>query len=255
MSESIRISRDGRVANLTIDRPPLNILDLAALAELRDALVSLAGDDSPQLLVLRGGGEKAFSAGVAVQDHTADKIAAMLETFHASLATLLDFPAPTIAVIRGHCLGGGMELAAACDLRLCAGGSKFGQPEIELGCYPPWAAAHYPELLGHATATELLMTGRTFGAGEALLFGFVQRVVGEASLEAALEELAGSITEKSAAVTRLTIRALRARRGRSFEEALAESERLYTEELTRTHDMNEGLAAFLEKRRPEWSHR
>jgi cyclohexa-1,5-dienecarbonyl-CoA hydratase len=254
MSPALRLERDDRVAHLTLDRPPLNILDLKALAELRDVLTALAGSAPPQLLVLRGG-ERAFSAGVAVQDHTPDKIDAMLETFHAGLATLLDFPAPTIAVIRGPCLGGGMELAAACDMRLCTGDSTFGQPEIELGCYPPWAAAHYPELLGHATATELLLTGRTLTAGEALLCGFVQQVVGENALEAALESLVGRITGKSAAVTRLAVRALRARRGRSFERALAESERLYTEELTRTHDMNEGLAAFLEKRPPEWSHR
>lgn len=254
MAPALALARSGRVATLTLDRPPLNILDLAALGELHEALAALEADDSLQALVLRGG-ERAFSAGVSVQDHTPDRIDAMLESFHAGLAILYDFPAPTVAVIRGHCLGGGMELAAACDLRLCTAGSRFGQPEIELGCYPPWAAASYPELLGPAVAAELLLTGRIFDAAEAERLGFVQRAVPEPELDAAVADLVGRITGHSAAVTRLTVRALRAGRGTGFAAALAESERIYKEELTRTHDMREGLTAFLEKRKPEWSHR
>ncbi|MCZ6507269.1 MAG: enoyl-CoA hydratase/isomerase family protein [Acidobacteria bacterium] len=255
MNESIRLSCDGAIASLTIDRPPLNILDIATLGELDRALTSLTADEGIQLLILRGAGPKAFSAGVAVQDHTAEKIDSMLESFHAGLRRLLDFPAPTLAVIDGHCLGGGMELAAACDLRFAATACIFGQPEIELGCYPPWAAAHYPQLLGLGNTADILLTGRTFDTDEAVRIGFVQRAVPAGDLDAAVDEFAAAITSRSVAVTRLAVRAIRARRGRGFDDALRESERLYTEELTRTADMNEGLTAFIEKRSPEWKHR
>ena len=254
MSDSLILERAGRVATLTVDRPPLNILDLAALDDLRLKLEALSEEADLQLLILRGGGVKAFSAGVAVQDHTPDKIESMLESFHASLRLLLDFPAPTLAAIRGHCLGGGMELAAACDLRFATAGSSFGQPEIQLGCYPPWAAAQYPELLGPGVTTDLLLTGRILDAAEATRLGFVDRKVDDDRLDDEVAEFSGQVTAHSAAVTRLAVRAIRARRTRDFAQALSESERLYTEELTQTHDMNEGLTAFLDKRRPSWRH-
>jgi cyclohexa-1,5-dienecarbonyl-CoA hydratase len=179
----------------------------------------------------------------------------MLDSFHSGLRALRDFPAPTLAVVRGHCLGGGMELAAACDLRFAAAGSRFGQPEIELGCYPPWAAAHYPELLGAGITTDLLLTGRILDAAEARDIGFVDRLVDPEALDATVAEFVVQVTAKSRPVTRLALAAIRARRGRGFDAALAESERLYTRELTRTHDMTEGLEAFLAKRRPEWQDR
>lgn len=254
MSDSLILERAGRVATLTVDRPPLNILDLAALEDLRLKLEALSEDADLQLLILRGGGAKAFSAGVAVEDHTPDKIESMLESFHAGLRLLLDFPAPTLAAIRGHCLGGGMELAAACDLRFATAGSSFGQPEIRLGCYPPWAAAQYPELLGAGVTTDLLLTGRILDAAEATRLGFVDRRVNDDRLDDEVAEFSSQVTAQSAAVTRLAVRAIRARRTRDFAQALSESERLYTEELTQTHDMNEGLTAFLDKRRPSWRH-
>lgn len=255
MSDAIVVERTGRVATLTVDRPPLNILDLEALAALDSALAELAEDGDLQLLVVRGGGAKAFSAGVAVEDHTPDKIERMLDSFHAGLRRLLDFPAATLAAVGGHCLGGGMELAAACDLRFATAASSFGQPEIRLGCYPPWAAAHYPELLGPGVTADLLLTGRVIDAEEAQRLGFVDRLVADDALDNTVAEFSAQVTAQSAAVTRLAVRALRARRTHDFDAALAESERIYTQELTRTHDMNEGLGAFLEKRRPEWRHR
>lgn len=255
MSGPVTVDRQGRVATLTWDNPPLNILDLAALHELQRTLEALGSESELQLLIVRGGGTKAFSAGVAVQDHTPDKIEEMLATFHAGLRLLLEFPAPTLAAIRGHCLGGGMELAAACDLRFAEAKSSFGQPEIQLGCYPPWAAAHYPELLGPGVTADLLLTGRIFDAAEASRLGFVDRLVEDGRLEDEVATFSDQVTAQSVAVTRLAVRAIRARRSRNFEQALTESERLYTQELTQTHDMNEGLGAFLDKRRPSWQHR
>ena len=255
MSESIIVTRQERVVTITLDRPPLNILDLPTITRLGQVLEELRDDSDLQVLVLRGAGEKAFSAGVAVQDHTADKVPTMIAEFHGAIEGLRELPAVTVGLVQGHCLGGGMELAAGCDIILATEESRFGQPEIKLGCYPPLAAALYPTLIGVARTADLLLTGRTIDCQEAERMGFVSRCVPAAEMEAALQDLLTEITGHSLAVTRLTIRAIRAARDQSFAQALRESEKLYLEELTATEDMHEGLTAFMEKRRPEWKHR
>ena len=254
MTSSVLLDRDGRVATLTLNRPPLNILDLQMIAALRERLAALRDDDSLQLLILRGSGEKAFSAGVAVQDHTPENAGEMLEGFHSAILTLRRLPAVTLAMIRGHCLGGGMELAAGCDLRVAAATSRFGQPEIDLGCFPPLAAALYPRWLGGGRTVDLLATGRTLSAEEAERIGFLTRRVPEAEIDEAVQEITNRITSKSGAVTRILKQAILAGRERPFEAALTESERLYREDLMATEDLTEGLSAFLEKRPPRWKH-
>lgn len=255
MASPIQIWRDGRVATLTVDRPPLNVLDLAALAALEEALAGLRDDGELQLLVVRGAGPKAFCAGVSVQDHTPDKVPEMLSRFHGALNALRALPAVTLAAVHGHCLGGGMELALACDLVLATAEARFGQPEVELGCFPPYAAALYPRQLGPGRTLDLLLTGRVVDGAEAERLGLVTHLAPLGGLEESLAELERAITGKSAAVTRLIKRAVRAGAASPFPAALAEAERLYLEELADTEDMQEGLAAFLEKRRPEWRHR
>jgi cyclohexa-1,5-dienecarbonyl-CoA hydratase len=253
--ESIRSERDGRVATLWLDRPPLNILDLAMLAELGTAVEELAGDEALQLVVVRGAGEKAFSAGVSVQDHTEEKVPEMLRRFHGALSALSRLPALTLAAVHGHCLGGGMELAAACDFVLAGAEARFGQPEVELGCFPPYAAALYPRWLGRARSLELLVTGRLIGAAEAEALGFVTWRATAGAFDERLAELTEQLTGKSAAVSRLAKRAVDAGTHQPFDDALAEAERLYLEELVATEDMHEGLAAFLAKRMARWKHR
>lgn len=251
----VSLLRRQRVATLTLERPPLNVLDLATLAALGRAMESLADDAGLQVLVVRGAGEKAFSAGVSVQDHTPERVAEMLERFHGALAALRELPAVTLAAVRGHCLGGGMELAAACDLVLAEEGARFGQPEVKLGCFPPFAAALLPARLGPGRTLELLATGRTLDAGEALRLGLVTHLAPAGELEARLEEVLAGLTAASTPVLRLIKRAVAAGAELGFPQALAETERLYTQELTATEDMEEGLRAFLEKRPPRWKHR
>lgn len=250
---TLLLDRDGRTATVTLNRPPLNILDIPTIARLGEVISELAGDESLQVVVIRGAGEKAFSAGVAVQDHTPDKVGPMLESLHGAIRQLRDLSAVTVAAVRGHCLGGGMELALACDLVVATEDARFGQPEIELGCYPPVAAALYPSLIGPGRTLDLLLTGRTLSCEEAERMGLVARRV--ADLDEGVAQLTAGITARSAAVVRLTKKAVRAGRDRGFSEALTESERLYLEELCPTADMEEGIAAFLEKRRPVWKHR
>lgn len=254
-SETTTLDRQDRTATLTLDRPPLNIMDLATLRRMGETLETLAADGELQLLVVRGGGPKAFSAGVAVEDHTPEKVGEMLERFHGVLNGLRELPAVTLAAVHGHCLGGGMELATACDLVLAEEGARFGQPEVELGCFPPYAAALYAATVGEPRALELLLSGRIVEADEAQRLGLVTHLAPAGELEGRLGEVVTAITAKSAAVTRLIKRAVRAGAQRPFAEALAECERLYLEELAATADMEEGLTAFMEKRRPRWQHR
>lgn len=256
MSAPLRLERSARVARLTLDRPPLQILDLELLAALDGALAELGEDPALQLVVLAATGDRAFSAGVSVADHTPDRIETMLASFHGALRRLRALDALTLALVDGHCLGGGMELACACDLVYATERSRFGQPEILLGCYPPAAAALYPRRIGAGRTLELLLTGRALDAAEAERLGFVQaRVADRAALESRAAELEASLLERSAAVARLTKRAVRAGEALPFLPALAEAERLYLGELAATADMAEGLAAFLEKRPPVWRQR
>ncbi len=243
-----------RRATLTLDRPPLNILDTPSLEEISACLDELARDTALQLLVVRGAGTRAFSAGVAVEDHTRDKIAGSLRVFHEVLRKLAALPAISIAAVTGHCLGGGMELAAACDFVLATRDSSFGQPEITLGCFPPAAAAIYPDRVGYRKTLELLLTGATLDADEAHTAGFATWVT-DTDLDVALEERAAKILDKSAAVTRALKRTMHESQRRLFEDELALTERAYLDELLETQDMDEGLAAFFEKRRPLWKHR
>jgi cyclohexa-1,5-dienecarbonyl-CoA hydratase len=247
---TILLAQDGRTATITINRPPLNILDIPTIARLGEVVSEL---EDLQLVIVRGAGDRAFSAGVAVQDHTPELVGPMLESLHGAIRKLRDLSAVTVAAVQGHCLGGGMELALACDLVIATEDARFGQPEIELGCYPPVAAALYPSLIGPGRTLDLLLTGRTLTCEEAERMGLVARRV--SSLDEGLAKLTAEILAKSAAVVRLTKRAVRAGRDRGFSEALAESERLYLDELCPTADMAEGIAAFLEKRRPVWKHR
>ncbi|HWM94643.1 MAG TPA: enoyl-CoA hydratase/isomerase family protein [Thermoanaerobaculia bacterium] len=253
MSSNLLLSRDGRTATITLNRPPLNILDIPTIARLGEVVSELDQDEDLQLVTIRGAGDRAFSAGVAVQDHTPELVGPMLESLHRAIRKLRDLSAVTVAAVRGHCLGGGMELALSCDLVVATEDARFGQPEIELGCYPPVAAALYPSLIGPGRTLDLLLTGRTLSCEEAERMGLVARRV--SSLDEGIAKLTSEILAKSAAVVRLTKKAVRAGCDQGFSEALAESERLYLDELCPTADMAEGIAAFLEKRRPVWKHR
>ena len=250
----VLVERVGRQATLTLNRPPLNIVGIETNQALAAALDELAKSDT-QLIVLRGAGGRAFSAGVSIQDHTPDKVDTMLRGFHEVVQKLVAHPAITLAVVEGHCLGGGMELALACDLVLATENARFAQPEIQLGCFPPVAAALYPALIGPQRAAELVLTNRALSSEEAQQWGLVNWRVPTADLPAKLDWVTSEILGKSGAVVKLTKRAIAAGRNRAFAPALDEAERIYLEELCKTEDIAEGIAAYLGKRQPEWRHR
>ena len=255
--ETIRVVTEGRTAVVTLDRPPLNVLDLPMMRELARALTTVTpGCD---FVVFQGAGSKAFSAGAEVSDHTPDRIAAMLGAFHGVFRQLSRVNCITIAAVHGHCLGGGMELATFCDFVVATESAQFGQPEIKLGCFPPIALITLPQLVGMRAALDLILTGRTISAREAKELGLVTRVVADDTLAYAVEALLDELGRLSPAVLRLSRRALGRAWGKGsqeeFERQLGEMEQFYLGELMRTEDAREGVRAFLEKRTPVWKGR
>jgi cyclohexa-1,5-dienecarbonyl-CoA hydratase len=179
----------------------------------------------------------------------------MLEAFHGIFRQMADGEVPTLAVVQGHALGGGCELACACDLIVAAHGAKFGQPEIAVGVFPPVAAALFPHLTGGKRAAELILTGEPIGAEEAHRIGLINAAVPGDQLALEAERLLGRLADKSAPVLRLAKRALRAGMAAGFDEALPAIEEIYTRSLMSLEDPGEGLSAFMQKRKPVWRHR
>jgi cyclohexa-1,5-dienecarbonyl-CoA hydratase len=241
------------VAWLTLDRPPVNVLNIPMLEQMETALAALAADEQVRVLVLEANG-KLFSAGVDVADHTAERVGLMIPLFDRVCVALASFPVPAIAAVHGHALGGGCEVVLCCDLAVMAAEAKLGQPEIQLAAIAPIAALRLPQLAGYRTAADMLFTGAALTAAEALRLGLVNAAVEREQVANWAQEKAACLASMSRAALVLAKRALHAGYG-DWSRALPDLERLYLEELMATADAQEGLAAFLEKRRPSWQHR
>ena len=251
---TIGVHTEGRVTWITLDRPPLNIMDTGMMRSLSRALTPLLDSRTSdcEFLIFRGAGERAFSAGAEVADHTPERVGGMLAAFHQVFRQLERAECVTIAAVHGHCLGGGMELASFCDFVIAGESAEFGQPEIKLGCFPPVALVTLPALIGPRAAMDLILSGRTISASEAQRLGIVSRVVGDGQLESATRELVSSLRELSSAVLKLTSRTMRRRQLENFDAELAKVEQIYLGQLMKLADAREGVRAFLEKRRPTW---
>ena len=179
----------------------------------------------------------------------------MLDAFHAIFRQLEQIGKPVIAVVDGAALGGGCELVAACDIVIASDRARFGQPEIKLGVFPPVAAVLLPLVVGDKRARELILTGEIIDATEASRLGLCNHVVPPAQLEGKLLEVLAKLRELSGTSLQFTRQALDLGRGRSLDAALTEQENIYLHELMKTADANEGIKAFMEKRKPVWRHR
>jgi cyclohexa-1,5-dienecarbonyl-CoA hydratase len=251
----VLVEKNERVVRVTWDRPPLNVLDVALLRELDQVLSNCAVEREADVVVLQGAGQRAFSAGVDIRDHTTEKVPEMLAVVHGVVRKLLALPQVTVAAVRGACLGGGCEVASSCDLIIASEGSSFATPEIHVGCYPPVALARFSGLIGYHRAAEMILTGRRYSAREAQTIGLINRVVADHELGTGLEALLSELLGKSGAVLRLALKGLRELSFGDFNQALKRSEEIYCRELLQTRDVEEGVKAFLEKRQPKWQHR
>lgn len=239
------------VATITLNQPPLNIIDIPMMREMHRALTQVRQASDVKVLVLDHQG-KAFSAGVSIQDHTPDKVGEMLETFHGFFRLLNDLELPSVALVDGMALGGGCELAVFCDMVVASDRATFGQPEIKVGVFPPVAAAFFPRLVGRNRALQLLLTGDVITAAEAQAMGLVNKVCPSQSFKEQADEFIGKLTAQSASVLRLTKRAVDKALYTNVIEGIGAAEQLYLGELMHTADAQEGLRAFLEKRKPVW---
>lgn len=250
----IRYAVDYDVARLTLARPPLNILTIDMMQEINAALADAAERPSLKVVLIDAEG-KSFCAGVAVEDHVAERVKPMLESFHDIFRRLARLPCATVAAVRGAALGGGAELATFCDVVVAAEDATLGQPEIKVGVFPPIAVLHYPRRIGVARTLALVLSGEVLSAAEALRIGLVDRVVSGDALAETAEAQVARFRAQSAAVLRLAKRAVLDTVGRPFDEALPLLEDLYRYELMATADAAEGLRAFSEKRKPVWRDR
>lgn len=247
-------SVDGLIT-LTLNKPPYNVLDIEMMVEINAALDQVLADGSARVLLITGAGEKAFSAGVDVADHTPDKVERMIEVFHGIFRRLELVRVPVVAALNGVALGGGCELALACDMIVAASNAKLGQPEIKLGVFPPIAAILLPRMLPPSKAFELLLGGANIDAMEAHRLGLVNTVIPKEEFAAGSAAFVAQFLSLSGAALVYTKKTIRAAAGKPFNEALAAAEDIYLNELMPTADANEGLNSFMQKRPPVWQHK
>ena len=251
-----RLEADGGILALTLDQPKGNILSMAMVAELGAALEAHRDHPGLKLVVLEGAGGN-FSFGASVEEHQKDQAAAMLGGFHRFIRRLSAYPVPTAALVEGNCLGGGFEVVLCCNFLFAAPGARFACPEIKLGVFPPVLAALGARRLGGFLTEGMLLTGETVGAEELERRGLLTALVADDPWAGLLAWYRKRLEPLSAYVLRQATEAARASSGWLAElgRALGAAERLYLERLLPSHDGNEGIAAFLEKRPPRWRDR
>ena len=251
--KDIQFELSDGVGRIVLNRAPLNVLNIAMMEELQTAIRQAQGAADTRAIVIAAVG-RMFSAGVDIAEHTHDLMDRMLQAFHTIFRLMADGEVPTLAVVQGHALGGGCELACFCDLVVAAQDARFGQPEISVGVFPPVAAALFPHLTGGRKAAELILTGEAIPAAEAHRIGLINAVVPAEQLTSEADRLLARLADKSAAVLRVAKRALRAGMAAGFDQALPAIEAMYTRSLMGLEDAGEGLQAFMQKRKPVWRH-
>jgi len=249
----VELEKDGALLRLRLSRPKANIIDAAMIAALRAALSEHLPGPRLRAVLLTAEGPH-FSFGASVEEHLPGSCAAMLRDLHALILQLVGSPVPVLVSVRGQCLGGGLELAAAGHRIFAAAGASLGQPEIKLAVFAPAASCLLPERIGPSRAEDLLFSGRSIGAEEAHRIGLVDAVADDPGA-AALAYFEEHLAPKSASSLRFAVRAARIGLVERVRRKIADVERLYLEELMATHDAVEGLTAFIAKRPPSWKDR
>lgn len=245
----VRLERKDHIVHITLDHPPLNILTRAVMRELEEALRSLEPADRAVFLVGKGAH---FSAGADVAEHLPGPGEDMIAVLELLFRTLFEVPVPTVSVVRGNCLGAGLELAVACDLALVSENSRLGVPEVKLGVAPPIAAIELPWRIGWGRAVELVCAGRLLNGREAADWGLVHEALPEETLEGRAADLAKQFSALSPEALRACKRFLNSSGHRTYPWVLRNVCQNYLETVLESADGVEGLKAFLEKRKPVW---
>jgi len=246
--------RDG-VCDITHDRPPMNFLSIESMREFVEAIRDAEADPDVKVITIRGSGEKFFSAGVDVADHTEERAKDMTDSFFDLLNAVMYGSKPKIAVVQGLALGGGCELIAFCDMVYASEKARFGQPEINVGVYPAPAVAIFPKLLGLKKTYELILTGDMISAAEAEKIGLINKVLPHEDLDKGVDKLTANLSAKSPVVLQLTRKAILRGKDLDLEKAMAWSNDIYEAELMNTEDAHIGIEAFLAQKKPVWKNR
>lgn len=247
---------DGQVVRLTLNAPKANILDSAMMSELQSIFDALKSEPQLKLLQFCGAGDN-FSFGASVKEHTRERAPEMLKQFHGLFYSLIDLAIPTAALVWGQCLGGGLELALICNFIFVDKTARLGQPEISLAVFPPPASLILPIKIGQTKADDLLLTGKSISGEEAVPAGLATKLYEsrEAMLEGVELWVKKEILPKSASSLRHANRAARYSFNNTMRDGLAKLENMYLNELMATDDANEGIASFIERRKPVWKNR
>jgi cyclohexa-1,5-dienecarbonyl-CoA hydratase len=253
--QHITFAVDDRVARINFARPPLNVFNIAMLNEISSALGECGRHELVAIVFAANPNCRAFSAGVAVEEHVPDLVYQMLDSFHNVFRTLEQLGKPTIALVDGPALGGGCELVAACDIVIASERARFGQPEIKLGVFPPVASVLLPLVIGDKAARELVLTGETIDATEAARLGLCNHVAPVAHLEQKLTEMLAKLRDLSTVALEFARKSLDVGRPFNFDTALKQLEDMYLNELMKSSDASEGVKSFMEKRKPLWRNR
>ncbi|MFW9984093.1 MAG: enoyl-CoA hydratase/isomerase family protein [Candidatus Odinarchaeota archaeon] len=249
---SIKVDVSDGVATILVNRPPLNIFDQKTLTELQDALQKLKGNIEANIILLKTAGDRFFSVGVDVEQHLPEHAPKTLAAFNKVFEALIEVDKPVIAVVQGSALGGGCEIAFACDVVIAVDSAKFGQPEIQVGAVPTIAAAAMHHLIGQKRTFELLYTGDSITAETAERIGLINKAVPAGQLENTVNEFITKLKGHSPIMLRYIRRAVYESLHLDFMQAIEKSTEIYLDSLKNTEDASEGLRAFLEKRKPEW---
>ncbi len=250
----VKIETTDGAAEIVFNRPKHNVLNIDMMNELNAGLDGLIADNDLKCVVISAEGPS-WCAGVEVADHKPEMVDEMIAVFNGIFERVDKLEVPVIAAVQGACLGGGMEVAIACDMIVASEKAVFGQPEIKLGFFPPYAAIRLPHLVGPAKAMEICITGKRYGASEACDMGLVTTVADAAGFDAAVEKLVKEIVTSSPLIIRLNKRAVKQHLGLDFRAALDGVSDLFLNTLMKTEDTLEGIRSFEEKRRPEWKNK
>ena len=250
----IEVVKENNIGKIIFNNGSLNVLNIPMMKEINQALDEFLQDNQLKAVVIGHTG-KFFSAGVDVADHMGDKVESMLHEFHNIFKKLNKFTCPTIAQVSGSALGGGCEVALFCDLVIASEKAKFGQPEIKVGVFPPVAAIVMPQVINMKKAFELLLQGETISSTDAYRLGLVNYVYNLETFDENFKAFLERFNSLSTVVIQHTKIAIKKAIGGDFDKKIDELESFYLKELMKTHDANEGLQAFLEKRNPKWENR
>ncbi len=249
-----KLTNEDGIARILLNRPGHNVFNIEMMEELTGLLLTLNNDSDLKCVVIGAEG-KSFCAGVEVSDHKPELAPDMIRVFNDLLKQIHAMEVPSIAAVQGACLGGGMEVAIACDMIVASKKAVFGQPEIKLGFLPPYAAVRLPHLVGPAKAIEICTTGRRYSADAAHNMGLVSDLLEPDEFDSGVDSLVKELRFSSPLIIRLNKQAVNRHLGMDIDTAMEKVSTMFLDELMTTQDTCEGISSFEEKRRPQWKNK